>query len=70
MARWLSDKMPGFRGARGQLSLSRKLGAIIKPLVDPKVGVITPFAASNLLVVTDWRSNLNRIDELVRNNFV
>lgn len=45
---------------------SAQLMTILQPLIDPKVGVLTPFPASNLLVVTDWRSNLDRIDELVR----
>jgi general secretion pathway protein D len=39
---------------------------VIKPLIDPRVGVITPYPSANLLVVTDWRSNLARIDALLR----
>ncbi|WP_371924958.1 type II secretion system secretin GspD [Pseudomonas sp. R5(2019)] len=38
---------------------------ILKPLIDPRVGVITPYPAANLLVITDWRSNLDRIDSLL-----
>lgn len=38
---------------------------ILKPLIDARVGVITPYPASNLLVVTDWRSNLARIGALL-----
>lgn len=44
---------------------SEQLLGIIKPLIDPRVGVITPYPAANLLVVTDWRSNLARIDRLL-----
>ncbi len=44
---------------------SEQLLGIIKPLIDPRVGVITPYPAANLLVVTDWRSNLTRIDRLL-----
>ncbi|TLX64134.1 type II secretion system protein GspD [Stutzerimonas nosocomialis] len=39
---------------------------VIKPLIDPRVGVITPYPSANLLVVTDWRSNLGRIEALLR----
>jgi len=39
---------------------------ILKPLIDPRVGVITPYPAANLLVITDWRSNLDRIDSLLK----
>ncbi|GGK07216.1 type II secretion system secretin GspD [Pseudomonas matsuisoli] len=45
---------------------TEQLLGIIKPLVDPRVGVITPYPSSNLLVVTDWRSNLSRIGQLVK----
>lgn len=45
---------------------SEQILGIIKPLIDPRVGVITPYPAANLLVVTDWRSNLERIDSLLR----
>ncbi|WP_462401283.1 type II secretion system secretin GspD [Pseudomonas sp. Marseille-QA0332] len=45
---------------------SEQLLGILKPLVDPRVGVITPYPAANLLVITDWRSNLERIDSLLR----
>lgn len=44
---------------------SEQLLGILKPLIDPRVGVITPYPAANLLVVTDWRSNLERIDRLL-----
>ena len=44
---------------------SEQLLGILKPLIDPRVGVITPYPAANLLVVTDWRSNLERIDKLL-----
>ncbi|MBJ9976796.1 type II secretion system secretin GspD [Pseudomonas sp. S75] len=45
---------------------SEQMLGILKPLIDPRVGVITPYPAANLLVVTDWRSNLERIDTLLR----
>ena len=45
---------------------SEQMLGILKPLIDPRVGVITPYPAANLLVVTDWRSNLQRIDSLLR----
>ncbi|AIZ33926.1 type II secretion system secretin GspD [Pseudomonas parafulva] len=45
---------------------SEQMLGILKPLIDPRVGVITPYPAANLLVVTDWRSNLERIDKLLR----
>ncbi|WP_407293799.1 type II secretion system secretin GspD [Stutzerimonas zhaodongensis] len=45
---------------------SEQMLEIIKPLVDPRVGVITPYPSANLLVVTDWRSNLGRIETLLR----
>jgi len=44
---------------------SEQLLGILKPLIDPRVGVITPYPAANLLVVTDWRSNLERIERLL-----
>lgn len=44
---------------------TEELLSTLKPLVDPKVGVITPLPSSNQLVVTDWRSNLDRIDALL-----
>ena len=44
---------------------SEQLLGILKPLIDPRVGVITPYPAANLLVITDWRSNLARIDRLL-----
>ncbi|WP_176509773.1 MULTISPECIES: type II secretion system secretin GspD [Pseudomonas] len=46
-------------------AIEQMLG-ILKPLIDARVGVITPYPAANLLVVTDWRSNLERIDSLLR----
>ncbi|MBV4542422.1 type II secretion system secretin GspD [Pseudomonas vlassakiae] len=45
---------------------SEQMLGILKPLIDARVGVITPYPAANLLVVTDWRSNLERIDSLLR----
>ena len=45
-------------------NLEQLLG-IVRPLMDTRVGVATPYPASNLLVVTDWRSNLSRIGQLL-----
>lgn len=45
-------------------NLDQLLG-IVRPLMDARVGVATPYPASNLLVVTDWRSNLSRIGQLL-----
>jgi general secretion pathway protein D len=45
-------------------NLEQLLG-IVRPLMDARVGVATPYPASNLLVVTDWRSNLSRIGQLL-----
>ena len=45
---------------------SEQVLGILKPLIDPRVGVITPYPAAHQLVVTDWRSNLERIDSLLR----
>ncbi|MBD8577425.1 type II secretion system secretin GspD [Pseudomonas syringae] len=44
---------------------SEQMLNILKPLIDPRVGVITPYPSANLLVITDWRSNLDRIDTLL-----
>ncbi|MFC6340197.1 type II secretion system secretin GspD [Pseudomonas karstica] len=44
---------------------SEQMLNILKPLIDPRVGVITPYPSANLLVITDWRSNLDRIDDLL-----
>lgn len=44
---------------------SEQMLNILRPLIDPRVGVITPYPSANLLVITDWRSNLNRIDSLL-----
>jgi len=45
---------------------SEQVLGILKPLIDPRVGVITPYPAAHQLVITDWRSNLERIDSLLR----
>ncbi|EKT4481144.1 type II secretion system secretin GspD [Pseudomonas putida] len=45
---------------------SEQVLGILKPLIDPRVGVITPYPAAHQLVVTDWRSNLDRIASLLR----
>ena len=45
---------------------SEQMLNILKPLIDLRVGVITPYPSANLLVITDWRSNLDRIDSLLQ----
>lgn len=45
---------------------SEQVLGILKPLIDPRVGVITPYPAAHQLVVTDWSSNLDRIASLLR----
>lgn len=45
---------------------SEQVLGILKPLIDPRVGVITPYPAAQQLVVTDWRSNLDRIASLLQ----
>ncbi|WP_170931105.1 type II secretion system secretin GspD [Pseudomonas sp. SID14000] len=45
---------------------SEQVLGILKPLIDQRVGVITPYPAAHQLVVTDWRSNLERIASLLR----
>lgn len=45
---------------------SEQVLGILKPLIDPRVGVITPYPAAHQLVVTDWRSNLDRIASLLQ----
>ena len=45
---------------------SEQMLNILKPLIDPRVGVISPYPSANLLVITDWRSNLDRIDALLQ----
>ncbi|MHB0776772.1 type II secretion system secretin GspD [Halomonas sp. WWR20] len=40
------------------------LASILQPLVDSRVGTITPYPDSNMVVVTDWRDNLQRLTRL------
>ncbi|WP_106477885.1 type II secretion system secretin GspD [Phytohalomonas tamaricis] len=40
------------------------LANILQPLVDARVGTITPYPDSNMVVVTDWRDNLQRLTRL------
>ncbi|WP_110666918.1 type II secretion system secretin GspD [Salinicola halophilus] len=40
------------------------LSTIIEPLVDARVGAVTAYPNSNLLVVTDWQDNLDRLTQL------
>lgn len=39
---------------------------ILTPLMDRRVGVITHYEASNLLILTDWGTNLDRLSRLVQ----
>ncbi|WP_110686266.1 type II secretion system secretin GspD [Salinicola aestuarinus] len=40
------------------------LSTIIEPLVDARVGAVSAYPNSNLLVVTDWQDNLDRLTQL------
>ncbi|MFC0268761.1 type II secretion system secretin GspD [Kushneria aurantia] len=40
------------------------LANVLQPLVDSQVGTVTPWPESNLVVVTDWRDNLQRLERL------
>ncbi|MCP1366553.1 type II secretion system protein GspD, partial [Halomonas sp. BBD48] len=40
------------------------LASILQPLVDARVGTLTPYPDSNMVVVTDWRDNLQRLTRL------
>lgn len=42
------------------------LAEILKPLVDTRVGLVTAYPDSRLLVVTDWRDNLERLTRLAQ----
>lgn len=42
------------------------LAEILKPLVDTRVGLVTAYPDSHLLVVTDWRDNLERLTRLAQ----
>ena len=60
-----SERVPK-RADNVRNAASEQVLGILKPLIDPRVGVITPYPAAHQLVVTDWRSNLDRIASLLR----
>ena len=39
---------------------------ILTPLMDRRIGVITHYAPTNLLILTDWGTNLDRLTQLVQ----
>lgn len=41
-----------------------QLAALLKPLVDARVGTLNPYPDSHLLVMTDWQDNLDRLSRL------
>ena len=47
-------------------SSAAQLVNILTPLMDRRIGVITHYEASNLLILTDWGTNLERLTNLVR----
>ncbi len=42
------------------------LAGVLQPLVDSQVGTVTPWPESHLVVVTDWRDNLQRLTQLAQ----
>ncbi|WP_110710421.1 type II secretion system secretin GspD [Salinicola sp. CR57] len=42
------------------------LANVLQPLVDSQVGTVTPWPESHLVVVTDWRDNLQRLTQLAQ----
>ncbi|WP_114417810.1 type II secretion system secretin GspD [Marinospirillum perlucidum] len=46
-------------------SSAAQLVNILTPLMDRRIGVITHYEPSNLLILTDWGSNLDRLTRLV-----
>ncbi len=42
-----------------------QLVSILTPLMDRRIGVITHYAPTNLLILTDWGTNLERLANLV-----
>ena len=49
-----------------QHSSAAQLVNILTPLMDRRIGVITHYEPSNLLILTDWGTNLERLTHLVR----
>ncbi|MDR9468572.1 type II secretion system secretin GspD [Marinospirillum sp.] len=49
-----------------QNSSAAQLVNILTPLMDRRIGVITHYEPSNLLILTDWGTNLERLTRLVR----
>lgn len=42
------------------------LASVLQPLVDSQTGTVTPWPESGLVVVTDWRDNLQRLTRLAQ----
>lgn len=40
------------------------LAGILEPLIDANVGTLTPYPENRTIVVTDWRANLTRLQQL------
>lgn len=49
-----------------QNSDAAQLVNILTPLMDRRIGVITHYAPTNLLILTDWGTNLERLASLVQ----
>lgn len=49
-----------------QNSDAAQLVNILTPLMDRRIGVITHYAPTNLLILTDWGTNLERLANLVQ----
>lgn len=49
-----------------QNSSAAQLVNILTPLMDRRIGVITHYEPSNLLILTDWGTNLERLTRLIR----
>lgn len=47
-------------------SSAAQLVNILTPLMDRRIGVITHYEPTNLLILTDWGTNLERLTNLVR----
>ncbi|WP_245686180.1 type II secretion system secretin GspD [Terasakiispira papahanaumokuakeensis] len=43
-----------------------QLAALLQPLVDTRVGTLTPYPDSHLLIMTDWQDNLDRLSRLAQ----
>lgn len=43
-----------------------QLATLLQPLVDTRIGTLTPYPDSHLLVMTDWQDNLDRLSRLAQ----